>query len=90
MSDEIREEIRNNLIKFRKGKKISQKKLAELLKINQSAISMWETGRSSIDIINLYNICKILNISVNDLFGKYSNEQKEKSEEIRKIKEQFY
>lgn len=88
MSDEIREEIRKNLIKYRKEKGISQKELAEKLNVNSSAISIWENGYNSIDISNLFNICKILEISINDLFGKFSNDQKD-TDEIREVKEMF-
>ena len=88
MNDEIREEIRKNLIKYRKEKGLSQKELANLLKVNGSAVSIWETGRNSIDINNLYNICKILDISFNDILGKYNN-NKEENEEIREVNELF-
>lgn len=88
MSDEIREEIRKNLIKYRKFKGLSQKELAEKLNVNSSAISIWENGYNSIDISNLFNICKILEISINDLFGKFSNDQKD-TDEIREVKEMF-
>ena len=88
MNDEIREEIRKNLIKYRKEKGLSQKELAEKLNITNVSVSTWERGLNSIDISNLFNICKILDISVNDLFGKYSNDQKE-NEEIKTVKEMF-
>ena len=88
MNDEIREEIRKNLIKYRKEKGISQKELANLLNISPPSVSIWETGRNSIDINNLYNICKILDISFNDILGKYNN-NKEENEEIREVKEEF-
>ncbi|MBR0183579.1 MAG: helix-turn-helix transcriptional regulator [Clostridia bacterium] len=88
MNDEIREEIRKNLIKYRKEKGISQKELANLLNISPPSVSIWETGRNSIDINNLYNICKILDISFNDILGKYNN-NKEENEEIREVNELF-
>ena len=88
MSDEIREEIRKNLIKYRKEKGISQKELAEKLNINASSVSQWEIGKNSIDINNLYNICKILDISFNDILGKYNN-SKEENEEIREVNNLF-
>lgn len=88
MSDEIREEIRKNLIKYRKEKGLSQKELSKLLNINASSVSQWEIGKNSIDINNLYNICKILDISFNDILGKFSN-YKEETDEIREVKEEF-
>lgn len=88
MNDEIREEIRKNLIKYRKEKGISQKELANLLNINASSVSQWEIGKNSIDINNLFNICKILDVSFNDMLGKYNN-NKEEEEEIREVKELF-
>ena len=88
MNDEIREEIRKNLIKYRKEKGLSQKELAEKLNITNVSVSTWERGLNSIDISNLFNICKILEISINDLFGKFSNDKNEK-EEIKEIKDLF-
>ena len=88
MNDEIREEIRKNLIKYRKAKGLSQKELAEKLNISPPSVSMWEIGKNSIDINNLYNICKILDISFNDILGKYNN-NKEENEEIREVNELF-
>ena len=88
MSDEIREEIRKNLIKYRKEKGLSQKELANLLNVSPPSVSIWENGRNSIDINNLFNICKILDISFNDILGKFSN-YKEETDEIKEVKEMF-
>lgn len=46
--------------------------LASQLNVKNTAVSNWESGANSIDIEMLYRICKVLKISVNDIYGKFS------------------
>ncbi len=48
---------------------IDQKTMADKLGITGNSISNWENGRSRPDVNLLPSICKVLNISLNDLFG---------------------
>ncbi len=53
----------------RKAKGITQSELAEKLFITDRAISKWENGVCLPDASNIIELCKILDITVNDLFS---------------------
>lgn len=65
----IKENVSKNLRKFRKERKIKQKELGELIGVQEATVSMWETGKNSIDIETLYKISRILKVSINELIG---------------------
>ena len=79
----------------RKEKNITQSELAEKLNITDRAISKWENGVCLPDAFNMPTLCKILDITINDLFSgevvdMKDNEKKleENLLEMTKIKEQ--
>ena len=79
----------------RKEKKLTQSDLAENLNITDRAISKWENGNCLPDVGTMPELCKILNISINDLFSgeivdMKDNEKKleENLLEMAKIKEE--
>lgn len=51
----------------RKKKGLTQMQLAEKLNITDRAVSKWETGRAMPDTSIMLELCRILEISVNDL-----------------------
>ena len=53
----------------RKINNITQSELAEKLNISDRAISKWENGICLPDASNMQELCKILKISINDLFS---------------------
>lgn len=53
----------------RKEKNITQSDLAQKLGISDRAISKWETGICLPDADNMIELCKILGITINDLFS---------------------
>lgn len=53
----------------RKEKNITQSELAEMLGITDRAISKWENGNCLPDANNMPEPCKILDITINDLFS---------------------
>lgn len=53
----------------RKEKGITQSELAEMLNITDRAVSKWENGICLPDAGTMPELCKILNISINDLFS---------------------
>lgn len=73
----VKDEVRANLLFYRKKANMTQQNLANILGVGKSAISQWENGGNSIDIDTLTRICDIFNVSVNDMFGIYSNVQAE-------------
>lgn len=68
----------------RKEKGITQSELAELLGISDRAISKWENGNCLPDASNMQELCKILNITINDLF---SGEVVDMEDNVKKLEE---
>ena len=64
------EKLKIRLKELRIDKRITQHKLAELLNINRSTISKYETGKHLIATPFLYTICKKYNLSADYLLGK--------------------
>lgn len=60
----------NRIETFRKQKGITQEDLASKLGITSQAVSKWENGLSYPDIEIIPAICAILDISLDDIFGK--------------------
>lgn len=59
------ENIRN--LRLMRG--LSQKQLGEMLNKSSNAISNWENGNTSPDVDLLETICKVLNVTPNQLYG---------------------
>lgn len=59
--------IGKKIQELRMENNITQEELANKLYISQQAISKWENGTCLPDIENIYKICKIFNISIEDL-----------------------
>lgn len=53
----------------RKEKRLTQSELAEELDVTDRAVSKWENGNCIPDASNIQELCKILNITINDLFS---------------------
>ncbi|MGM9850016.1 MAG: helix-turn-helix domain-containing protein [Bacilli bacterium] len=53
----------------RKEKKLTQSEFSEKLNITDRAVSKWENGVCMPDVGTIPEICKILNITINDLFS---------------------
>ena len=58
------------LKEFRKKRKITQQKIANILHTNRSVIANYERGRTLISTPFLFTICKTYNISADYLLGK--------------------
>lgn len=77
--------IAKNILFYRKQARMSQKELAKMLGVSNSAISNWESGANSIDLDTLFKLCQVLNIDINTAFDyetkispeTLSNEQKQ-------------
>lgn len=68
----------------RKEKGLTQVELADKLGITNQAISKWERGKNCPDISLLKDLCKILDININELLSgkELENISKEESEDI--------
>ncbi|MBD5083403.1 MAG: helix-turn-helix transcriptional regulator [Clostridiales bacterium] len=79
------EKIGKFIAECRKEKCFTQFQLAEMLNITDRAVSKWETGRSMPDVSIMLELCKVLNISVNELLNGERlnmNEYNEKAEKL--------
>lgn len=54
--------FKENLIKLRKEKNLSQKELGDILGVSYSAISAWELGRNEPDFDTLVKLSDFFNI----------------------------
>lgn len=69
--DTIKKTISQNITYYRKKAGLSQKEFAAKLGAAPSRVSSWETGANSTDIDTLFEICSILDVSINDMCGVY-------------------
>ncbi len=80
------------LVKLRKARNITQEQLAEKLGVSRQAVSRWEAGESTPDMLNLAGLCKYFGVSsdylINDDFT--SDEDipvvQQKNEELNTVK----
>lgn len=62
------EKIGKFIAERRKENKLTQEQLAEQLNISKNAVSKWERGINLPDVSIMQDLCKILNITLNELF----------------------
>lgn len=62
--------LTQRLKEFRKDNNLTQKKLANILKVSQSVISDFEKEGKIIPTVYLYEICKKYNVSADYLLGR--------------------
>ena len=67
----IKRNISKNIVKYREKMGYSQKELAKKLGVTPSRISNWEQGANCPTIDILFEVCKILQVSINDIYGVY-------------------
>ena len=56
--------------RYRTLRKLDQKQLAKELNITANAVSNWEQGRSRPDVSLIPDLCRVLGISIYDLYGE--------------------
>ncbi|MGY3749201.1 helix-turn-helix transcriptional regulator [Vagococcus acidifermentans] len=62
--------ISDNLKKLRTKHNYSQCDIAEFLKVSRQTVSRWENSKNIPDGNNLIEICKLYNISIEDIYKK--------------------
>lgn len=77
----------NNLLWLKKQYNFTQEDLAEKLQVSRQSISKWERGEAFPDIINLAQISKVYDVSIDDLINKdlsilNNNDQETDSDKI--------
>ncbi len=64
-------EVGSRLKKIRQDRGITQKELAKMLKLSQTAIALWESGNRSLSLDAVDDVARILDISAGYLlFGE--------------------
>lgn len=71
--DEIRENVRNILIKCRKTKGLTQSQLADIIDSKPTTVASWEQGLSLPSIQMLYRLSKFYNKSLAYMYGEEEN-----------------
>lgn len=69
--------INENIRNYRTFRGIKQQELADMLGKSKSVISNWERGENSPDVEICAQLCKILKITPNELFGWQRNKEYE-------------
>lgn len=84
--------FREKLVQLRKSRNLTQEQLAEELGVSRQAVSRWEAGDSTPDMLNLLGICDLFGVSSDYLIhdNYESNDDmpivKEKNEQISDVK----
>ena len=65
------------LLSLRKKKGLSQEEVADLLHVTRQTVSKWETDQSTPDFDKVVPICKLYDISTEELFGEVAVREKE-------------
>jgi transcriptional regulator with XRE-family HTH domain len=60
-------QVGNKITKYRKEASLSQEQLADKLFVTRQALSKWENGTASPSIDTLLSLCKIFNVSFEDI-----------------------
>ncbi len=61
--------IAENIVRFRREKKITQEQLAEFVGVTKASVSKWETKQSSPDIMLLPQLATFFDVTVDELLG---------------------
>ena len=75
-------EFGKRISSLRKAAKITQKELAKRCFVSAQAISKWENGISSPNILMLKDIAVALGVEINDLFKEFNADGMMESGEI--------
>ena len=67
--------IGKNIADFRKEKGLTQSELGDRLGVSNQAVSKWETELTMPDIMLLPEIAKILDVSIDSLYGDFAEKQ---------------
>lgn len=62
------EKLGLNIVYYRKRKRLTQLKLAELVNINRSHISAIEVGNVGVSLDVIFKMCEVLDITPKELF----------------------
>lgn len=67
--EEIKDNVRKQITKYRKLSGLKQEELGKLLGLKKTTISSWEVGKSMPDVCTLYKLSQIFNVSISTLYN---------------------
>ena len=94
--ENIKEVIKDNLIKLRKDNKLTQLELAQKIGYSDKAISRWETGETTPDVETLNSLASLYNVPISFFFEEYNAEKhgaqknQKKNKKSTKSRYRFY
>lgn len=74
--------VKENIEHFRRSKGLSQEQLGKMLGYSRTTVGNWETGYRIPDVIDLFRLSRIFDITTDDLLTK--NFKTKKNEEEKK------
>jgi transcriptional regulator with XRE-family HTH domain len=74
---DVRENIANNIKKYRESNGLSQRELAKRLGVGYSSVSNWELGLNSPSIELLMKVCEVFDIKLATMYGITENAEKD-------------
>lgn len=83
----MKSNVGDNIRKYREMNNLSQKQLANKLKISNSRVSNWEQGANNPPADMIVHICEALNVSASELLGVKLATDELSVDERRVIKE---
>ena len=83
---EINQKIAKNLAYYRKAAGLTQAELAEKINYSDKSVSKWEQGNGIPDVYILLQLSKLYNVSLNDLVGEETPQNKGKEEKTTGLK----
>ena len=82
-------EIGTIIKKHRRERDMTQEQLAEYLRVSVSAVSQWESGKTTPDLSLIPAICNLFAISADELLGINLEQKEKKIKEIRAEAEKY-
>lgn len=79
--------FKENLTYLRKSINLSQEELAEKLNVSRQAISKWENGQSTPDLETILALCKLFNVTTDQLLISLDNNIKSDESQSNKNNE---
>lgn len=95
-TNKLQKEIAKNIKFYRKFNGYSIEELAKKIKVSPEFLDDWERRMRVIDMDTLHKICKVLGVSIIDMFGKFatqpndtvSSEEKKNILKVRQMNEE--
>lgn len=77
--------IGNFIRECRKNKNLTQKQLGDKLFVEAKTVSKWETGKGIPEVQTMYNLCKVLDITLNELYVGEHLDNKDADSSLEKV-----